>query len=205
MGATKNKLYISRALFLGDSHIHHLYEDILYQSQGLFALNFQVAGTVTHFHGIGGRTIEKVKKHDLHMLETVRPELVFLHVGGNDLSGAPDSPAIVAHDLIALANHIAQFPFVRAVIISSFLYRHPGRYPVPPNFHAQCRAANGILISQTSKLSNKTIKVWRHKFSCGPSSMRDGVHFNAFGQKSFYKSIRDCLSFSFRGKLEWRV
>jgi hypothetical protein len=74
---------------------------------------------VTHFYGIGGWTMKKIKN---------MTELVFLHVGRNDLSGVDDSSYCCTQSNCA-GKAFAKFPFVQAVIVSSYFFRNPADTP----------------------------------------------------------------------------
>ena len=42
------------------------------------------------FLGVGGRTIDKLSKFDLHLVRRLQPQIVILEIGSNDLS-PPDA------------------------------------------------------------------------------------------------------------------
>ena len=41
------------------------------------------------WHGVGGRTVAKTIKFDLHIVQSIRPDIVIVHLGTNDLSSCP--------------------------------------------------------------------------------------------------------------------
>ena len=62
----------------------------------------------THWHGLWGRTIDKVRRFDLTEVERFKPEVVFLQIGTNDLTRRRSSPAAVGspiEDLVCLLHH----------------------------------------------------------------------------------------------------
>ena len=53
----------------------------------VFARNLHIDGDLSiKWHGIGGRTISEVIRHDLGIVEKVAPEIVVIQLGTNDLS-----------------------------------------------------------------------------------------------------------------------
>ena len=101
-------------LIIGDSHIARLkraMDEQYLPSLPEFQLraNFGVEGNAEDcrivFCGQGGLWV-----HDVHNMfghiTTVHPDIVCLHVGGNDVTEAEESPAYVAHELINIAEAI---------------------------------------------------------------------------------------------------
>ena len=49
--------------------------------------SFNLEGTATAtLFGVGGRTIHKLRLHDLHVVRRLAPDVVILEIGTNDLS-----------------------------------------------------------------------------------------------------------------------
>ena len=49
------------------------------------------------WHGVGGLTVAKTVRHNLHVVQSVRPDIVTVQLGTNDLSSR--SPLLVGSDL----------------------------------------------------------------------------------------------------------
>ena len=50
-------------------------------------LHFGLAGTAQIvLHGVGGRTVQKLRKYDFGVVERIGPAIVILELGTNDLS-----------------------------------------------------------------------------------------------------------------------
>ena len=76
-----------RILILGHSFILRLHVFLLQNSNEVFARNLHIDGDLSiKWHGIGGRTISKVIRHDLEIVETFAAEIVVIQLGTNDLS-----------------------------------------------------------------------------------------------------------------------
>ena len=66
------------------------------------SVSFGLQGTaLVHLNGVGGRTIKKkIHLHDLHVIRELRPDIVILEVGTNDLSFLP--PEVVGQLVVTL-------------------------------------------------------------------------------------------------------
>ena len=66
--------------------------------------NFKLQGSaLVHLHGIGGRTVAKLRSFDLQVVTSISPDVVILEIGTNDLSLEP--PEVVGsaiEDLVRL-------------------------------------------------------------------------------------------------------
>ena len=51
--------------------------------------------TQTTFLGVGGRTVDKLSKFDLHFVRRPQPQIVILEIGFNDLSPPDARPEVV--------------------------------------------------------------------------------------------------------------
>ena len=88
------------------------------------ALNINTSVTI-HWHGVGGRTIDKVRRFDLTELERFKPDVVFLQIGTNDLTRRRSSPASVGsviEDFVCLLHHEYG---VSLVCVGQTVKRHP--------------------------------------------------------------------------------
>ena len=86
-----------RVLVLGHSFIRRL-RDFIERNPGDLDLAFKLKEPAAIFwHGVGGRTVAKAIRHDLHVVQSVRPNIVIVQLGTNDLSSRP--PLLVGSDL----------------------------------------------------------------------------------------------------------
>ena len=44
---------------------------------------------IVKWHGVGGRTVAKVLKHNLHVVKEFAPNIIILQLGTNDLAPQP--------------------------------------------------------------------------------------------------------------------
>lgn len=191
-------------LVLGDSYILRLKQDIACNSRG-YQANFGTRSRI-FFRGQSGGTVSKIIDYDLGYVCQLQPDLVLLHVGGNDLRSDEESPAYVAMELINLAVRLVRDMGVNQVIISGLCKRHKtkfgSRYPLPVNYNSQVAQANAILADQVRRMAR--IHLWLHCFPSNPAMYdADGVHFNIRGKWRFYKSLRTCVQKAVRGQWGW--
>lgn len=64
------------ALLLGPSFVKRLKNDLRSHSDPRADSNFKLEGTVSvHLHGIGRRTVAKLRSFDLRMVEQIAPDI----------------------------------------------------------------------------------------------------------------------------------
>ena len=143
----------------------------------------------TTVHGIGGRTTDLMRRHDMHVVKSLKPDVIFLQVGGNDIS-----PESVATDIV---NNFLEFAsdMIRnragKVIIGSVLKRtNPRRMPIS-QYDKRRKAVNKMLVEETHL--NDKIEFRNHQ-SFHKSPLRDGVHLNAKGNRAVFHSVRHAIN-----------
>ena len=90
-----------------------------------FTANLNLDGNETsiYWHGIGGRTIDKFRKFDLDNIFDFKPDIVYLQLGGNDLSNAPNGePSKVFKNLEILFKQLKKGG-VKKVIVGHVFQR----------------------------------------------------------------------------------
>ena len=56
------------------------------------------------YHGVGGRTVDKLSKFDLSVVGRLKPEIVILELGWNDLSPPEARPELVGSKIESLVQ-----------------------------------------------------------------------------------------------------
>ena len=70
----------------GDSLTCRLRKFVLCSPQHL-SVDFHLSNfAVIKQHSIGGRTVTKTVQHDLHVIESFKPDIIIVHLGSNDLT-----------------------------------------------------------------------------------------------------------------------
>ena len=74
-------------LIIGHSFVRRLKSDLRVQFDERASKNFELCGSaVVHMHGVGHRTVAKLRKHDLGVVSGLCPDIVILEIGTNDLT-----------------------------------------------------------------------------------------------------------------------
>ena len=92
------------ALILGHSFVRRLQRDLLNHFDPRADLSFNLEGTAAvNFHGVGGRTVSKIRDLDLPAVERMAPDVVILEIGTNDLTDkGPEVVGSAIDDLVRL-------------------------------------------------------------------------------------------------------
>ena len=85
-------------LVLGDSFVRRLSSDLSSNFDARASQHFDLVGdAVIHLHGVGGRTVEKLRLYDLGVVSALRPDIIILEIGTNDL--VDDRPGDVGSEI----------------------------------------------------------------------------------------------------------
>ena len=87
MASHSNTAKKSPVLILGHSFVRRLKEFVGSRAQeNTYSLDFNLTQQcVVSILGIGGRTVDKIVRHDLHNIRRIALEIVILEIGSNDL------------------------------------------------------------------------------------------------------------------------
>jgi len=76
-----------KVLILGHSFVKHLNRDLRASFDLRVSLDFNFRGTASIvLHGVGGRTVDRLRNFDLQIVQELSPDIVLLEIGTNDLS-----------------------------------------------------------------------------------------------------------------------
>ena len=167
-----------RILILGHSFIRRLHVFLRQNFNEVFARNLHIDGDLSiKWHGIGGRTISEVIRHDLGIVEKFAPEIVVIQLGTNDLSSL--SAVETGSALEDLSRLLHESYGVQRVCVCQTIFR-----------------SNAPLFNRQVKLITKYLKVvfepipyvlyWRFL-------THDGVHLTHLEQYKFFRSLRGAV------------
>ncbi|KAK7492351.1 hypothetical protein BaRGS_00016448 [Batillaria attramentaria] len=200
-----------KILILGHSLCRNLHTRVR-EGGAQFDPKFKLSGSPeVRFRGVSGLTVPRLKREELQTVDRFRPDVVFLQIGGNDISPETD-PELLAFEIIALASLLQGRYGVRRVFIGQIMPRFEAngsarrlhwiaRRPVHyvTQYRACAEATNSVLEKETARYDGITF--WRHaKFTmaqdnnCRRRFRSDGVHHSESGLYHFYKSIRGALT-----------
>ena len=161
-----------RVLILGHSFIRRLRVFIIKNSP-TYNLNLNINTSVTIcWHGVGGRTIDKGRRFDLTEVERLKPDVVFLQVGTNDLTRRRSSPASVGSAIEDLVCLLHTEDGVRLVCVGQTVEKAPG-------WDFQCKCTNPGAVPSRGLRTAPFAIYWTHREFWRASSSYlsyDGVH-----------------------------
>ena len=181
---------IPRVLILGHSFVRRLRSDLHARFDERAAKNFDLQGTAEIFmHGVGDRTVPKLRKMDMGVITRISPDIVILDIGTNDLALAP--PEVVGSDIEELVRSLVAEYSVRAVVLCQVTPRTTNK---SSNFNERAK-----LLNQYTRVVIDPIEqaiCWTHRGFSNPfvtPFLSDGVHFNPMGQYTLYRSYREAI------------
>ena len=150
----------------------------LFLSKGVDArvrrdLNLSRSAQIT-FLGVGGRTVDKLSKFDLHLVRRLQPQIVILEIGSNDLSPPDARPEVVGSKIETLVQRLHAECQVETIVVCQTINRAAGLSD-PPSFNDR--------VLETLPTRQHTVRILR----------RDGVHLNSKGQYALYRSYRRAI------------
>ena len=169
----------------------------LFLSKGVDArvrrdLNLSRSAQIT-FLGVGGRTVDKLSKFDLHLVRRLQPQIVILEIGSNDLSSPDARPEVVGSKIETLVQRLHAECQVETIVVFQTINRAAGLRD-PPSFNTRVALLNQYLSVVLETLPFAVF--WRHKGlrqSTVRVFFRDGVHLNGKGQYALYRSYRGAI------------
>ncbi len=103
-------------LILGHSFVRRLQSDLKARFDERAVIDFDLQGTTDIYtHGVGGRTVPKLRKFDLGLIAKIFPEIVILEIGTNVLVNS--SPEVVGSYIEEMVRHLISHYSVRAVVL----------------------------------------------------------------------------------------
>ena len=77
---------VPKVLILGHSFVKRLQSDLKTTFDARAVSNFRLEGTaMVNLFGVGGGTVEKLRRYDLHVVRRLALDVVILEVGTNDI------------------------------------------------------------------------------------------------------------------------
>ena len=145
------------------------------------------------FLGVGGRTVHKLSKFDLHLVRCLQPQIVILEIGSNDLSPPDARPEVVGSKIETVLQRLHAGCQVKTIVVCQTINRAAGLRD-PPSFNDHVALLNQYLSMVLETLPFAVF--WRHTGLRQPTVCilcRDGVHLNAKGQYALYRSYRGTI------------
>ena len=180
-------------LVLGHSFVRHLKHDIRYSFDSRAKADFDLGrSTQVYMQGVGGRTVQKLREYDMFDVEKVRPDIVILEIGANDL--AKISPELVGSAIDDLVDYLMHHRGVRVVGVCQVIGRRlVNKGLEDDSFNRKAAILNQYLSVVLAQRSG--VFLWQHKeLAKRPNFLlRDGVHLNTAGEYHLYRSYRGAI------------
>ena len=106
-------------------------------------LNLSCSAQIT-FLGVGGRTVHKLSKFDLHFVRCLQPQIVILEIGSNDLSPPDARPKVVGSKIETLVQHLHAECQLETIVVCQTINRAAGLRD-PPSFNDRVALLNQYL------------------------------------------------------------
>lgn len=121
----------ARVLILGHSFIRRLHVYITPSSDNGFTTTLGISEPefICKWHGVGGRTIAKVLKYDLSVVQEFGPDVIVIQLGTNDL--VDSSPLTVGSALETLVTILHKDYKVDVVCVCQTLRRSLSEFSLP--------------------------------------------------------------------------
>ena len=183
---------IPSVLVLGHSFVKRLKRDLHSQFDPRAVRSFNLTGTATvHLHGVGGRTVAKLRSFDLHVVEQIAPDVVLLEIGTNDLVDA--RPEVVGSEIESLVCHLLEVYKVPVVGVCHVIPRGQSHHEAA-SFAERVEILQQYLEVVLSPIPK--VFCWLHQVFSHPGKdvyKPDGVHLNPAGQYHLYRSYRGAI------------
>ena len=177
-----------RVLIIGHSFVHRLAAFVQKKRHLHAFINLSDIADI-HFHGVGGRTIEKFRKFDFTVVRQIAPKIIILELGSNDLVKV--APETVGSELEKLVRDLHDVYSVEFVVVGQVLRRR-----TRDSEEYNCKVGK---LHQYLKVVLEQLPFcyyWRHRgfWNCKRDLyLPDGVHLNNLGYYKFMRSIRGAV------------
>ena len=148
-------------LILGHSFVRRLSSDLSSNFDARASEHFDLVGDpVIHLHGVGGRTVEKLRLYDLGVVSARRPDIIILEIGKNDL--VDEHPEVVGCEIDDLVQ----------LLLASYSVRVIGVCEVIPRIRAPFFNVAALILNQ---YLNGVLELcpnvfsWRHRGFSNPT------------------------------------
>lgn len=150
------------------------------------------------FQGVGGRTVDKLSALDLHCVQRLKPDIVILEIGSNDLCQPGVKPETVGSNIETLVHILHNQYQVKYIMVCQVI----NRATIPREVH--CYNERVAILNQYLSVVLETlefVQFWCHKGLRKPNIpviCGDGVHLNAQGHYALYRSYRGAILFALK-------
>ena len=178
---------VPTVLILGHSFVRRMCDDLSSRFHPRTDQNFNLSDATVCFHGVGGRTVHKLRTY---VVRRLKPAVIILEIGTNDLANL--SPEVVGSEIEEIVSLLLETYSVRAIGVCHVIPRG--------NSFAGCdrflQSISSLKQYLSVVLDSPQVFCWTHSSFSSPSKpfyLADGVHLNAVGQYLLYRSYRGAI------------
>ena len=182
-------------LIFGDSFVRRLNVFMNQRYGGYHNYNLDYAVAEVHTYGISGLTCTRALSHHMDVFYNIRPTVVFIQLGSNDLCEADMDMHVTIANFMELGRQLVNLG-VRRILYGQVLMRHgPGLPLAVPDYNDRVLTLNHEIWSSLPTTMMPSY-FWRHRgFWLSQFSLmdNDGIHLNQRGCNRFFRSVRGGL------------
>lgn len=183
---------VASVVLLGHSFIRRL-RDFTSQNADVWNLKLNPEVLQLSFRCQGGLTLPRLihERADLYNFQGHPPSIVYLQIGGNDLSAR--DPEEVVRDLLSFASYLHEGVGTPLIIVGQLLLRSPN--VVGQRYNDKVITCNKLLNEQLVLNNIPGIIFWKHRgfWNSLHHISHDGVHLNQEGLWKYYRSVRSAI------------
>ena len=182
---------------LGSSYIRRLAQFMFSGRDSAVHPDFgiQTDSLNVYFKGIGGARADTIEQILPQTMQRYRPDIVVLHVGGNDILTNSQNVQALAEHIFHIAMTLHTVYGVRQVIVSQILSRRTARCS---NYNELAVQLNVQLSKRIQQACLPGLIFWKHRGFWSADARaevqhQDGVHLNHVGNFKFYQSFKSAI------------
>ena len=163
-----------QVLVMGHSFVHRFHTFLAQGADRRVSLDLNLSRSAhVNYHGVGGRTVDKLNKFDLSEVAGLKPEIVILELGSNDLSPEEARPEHVGSKIESLVQLLHAQYSVKSIVV--------------------CQTIKRAVCPRGTPSYNDRVELLNRYLPSVPMLCRDGVHLNHKGQYALYRSYRGAI------------
>ena len=184
-------------MVLGDSYINRLQT---FSEAGCPNLKLASTDWWVCFNDKAGGIIQHMQVDLLPKAVVFKPEIMFFHIGANDLCKSCISPGKLAADIVELAEvTITSIKEIKYAVIGGLIRRSSSDLTLE-EYNKRIIETNDVLEMRVAECNySERIRYWKHRgFSSEADWLAkmdyDGVHLNEFGMMKFANSVKNAIT-----------
>ena len=176
----------SQVLIIGNSFVRRLKSDLRVQFDERAFRHFGLCGSaVVHMHGVGGRTVGKLRKYDLGVVSGLCPDVLILEIW----------PFLNQRSCVPKSKSLFVFFWTNISFASLFYATLLRARTLTVKLLSLTLTEIAALRNQYTRVVLEHVFCWTHRGFSNPTVfpfLLDGAHFNHMCQFAFYRRYRIC-------------